>query len=123
MAGKVTSSIGLLLLLAAAFLVPVARGAESRKLSAGEAEILVYILPGAHDMREQGSDAEAVLNTQTSDEKQFTFMLQAVVKNPSGSVLLGHFSVDRGTGRITNLSTNETVSSKEIDGVRRIMLR
>jgi hypothetical protein len=96
---------------------------KTRTISRYEAEILVYLLPEAHDMRAQGFDAEAIYDEDGSKGGDFVFRLQAVVPNPDGSTLLGHFAVNKVTGQILERAPDQQVVSKELEGVLKVMRR
>src|SRR5215510_9109654 len=93
------------------------------EFSVDEAQLLLYLLPVAHDIRTQGFDTEAAFDPGGSDKRQMTFMVQVTGRDTTGSVLVGHFGVDRVSGEITNLTLGVKVTSKEIEGVRRILMR
>jgi len=121
-AGTVSvACIGLLLSIASVAVSAGGKQSAPKALTVCEARLLVYLLPEAHAMREEGFDANPAFERFQSSDSEYVFMLQAVVENPEGSVLLGYFGVNKFTGEIVERTTDERVGSKEIEGVLKIL--
>jgi hypothetical protein len=93
-------------------------------LSLEEAEILIYLLPVAHQLRAQGDDVTWELETsrEPGGSHFFTFWVGGARPNPYGSVTVNYFSVNRHTGQVWELMPEaRVVTSPELSGVQKII--
>lgn len=88
-----------------------------------EAEILMYLLPDSHRMREQGMDVTWSFNSLTSQGEFFSFTLVGDVKESGGSRTLGHYAVNKQTAEVMDVETQTVIHSKELDGIAKILRR
>jgi hypothetical protein len=91
-----------------------------------EAEILIYLLPEAQELRKQGMDIGWEL--QTSDKLNqrdfYTFwVINSKRPNTAGSVTVGYFSVNKHTAEVWDTNSDRVVGAAEIEGVQRILRR
>jgi len=105
---------------------PAFSAEQAELLGLHEAEILIYLLPDAHEVRKQGMDVGWELQT-GSDFNQKDFFVFWVVNakrpNVNGSVTLGYYAVNRHTADVWVDVVNGFVVSKELEGVQRILRR
>ena len=88
-----------------------------------EAEILVYLLPQAHDIRNEGMEIGWELQTspKLNQEDFYNFwVFNAKRKHVHGSVTVGYFSVNKHTADIVD-ALGKFVASPELEGVQRIL--
>jgi hypothetical protein len=90
-----------------------------------EAEILIYVMPAARTVREQGMDVgwEKSAAPELNHEDYFFFWVYNSKRQGSGSVTIGHFAVDKRNAEVWDFMTGERVSSVELGGVQRILRR
>jgi hypothetical protein len=119
---------GLLLFLTFCAWLPMARDSEQIPVKAEQiplydAEILIYLLPQAHEIRKEGMDIGWELQTspKLNQEDFYTFwVINAKRKHVNGSVTVGYFSVNKHTADIVD-NLGELVTSLELAGVQRIL--
>src|SRR5713101_5511696 len=93
-------------------------------ISLTEAEILVYLLPAAHEVRRQGMDVgwEMETSPRLKREDFFTFwVVNAKRPHVDGSVTIGFFSVNKHTADIWDHGLEEFVVSTELEGIQTIL--
>ena len=93
-------------------------------LSAVEARILVYISPVGQRQREQGTDIamEAQSSAQLNQADYYYFWVyDAKRREPSGSVTVGYYAVNRHTADVWDADLREPVSSRVLSGVQAII--
>lgn len=89
-----------------------------------EAEILIYLLPQARELRNQGMDIGWELETspQLNQKDFYTFwVVNSKRPNVEGSVTIGYFSVNKHNADVWDDDNKKTVSTVEIEGVKRIL--
>src|SRR5690242_11186417 len=89
-----------------------------------EAEILIYLLPQAKELRNQGMDVgwELEPGNRLDKEDFYTFwVVNSKRPNVEGSVTVGYFSVNKHTAVIWDDDTGKTVSATELAGIQRIL--
>jgi|SRR6266702_1754117 len=89
-----------------------------------EAEILVYLLPQAQELRKQHMDVGWELQTgpQFNRKDFYTFwVVNAKRPNVEGSVTVGYFDVNKHTGEIWDEGLEKFVVSPELAGVQGIL--
>ncbi len=94
-----------------------------QSVSLCEAEILVYLLPQAHDLRADGMDVAWALETGPElNQKDFYnfWVVNAKRKGHSGSVTVGYFSVNKYTADVLD-ARQQYVVTPELQGVQRIL--
>lgn len=102
-------------------------GGQSELLALHEAEILIYLLPDAQEVRKQGMEVGWELQTGPDfDQKDFFvfWVVNATRPHVHGSRTLGYYAVNRHTADVSDFSieaVNQFVLSKELEGVRRIL--
>ena len=93
-------------------------------LSLEEAEILIYVLPQAQEVRKQGMDIGWELQTtqKLNQEDFYTFwVVNAKRQCVDCSVTIGYFSVNKHTAEIWEDDTVQIVTSPEIEGIQKIV--
>jgi hypothetical protein len=114
------------------FMLMLARASEAypsastpQIISAGEAEILIYLLPVAHEIRSKGDDIwwEIETNQQLNLSDYYHFSVYVHSTKQSGSIAVGHYAVNKHTADVRNLLKSEIVNSVEIEGVQKILRR
>lgn len=91
-----------------------------------EAEILVFLLPQAAELRRQGMDVGWELQTgpKLNQADFYTFwVVNSTRPHVEGSVTVGYFAVNRHSAEVWSLDKGEFVSSPEIEGIQRIVRR
>lgn len=89
-----------------------------------EAEILIYLLPQAQQIRSDGFDIGWDLQTSAKlNQADYYIFFVINAKRPSyGSVTVGYFGVNKHTADVWSLDREgEIISSTEIQGVQRIL--
>jgi hypothetical protein len=89
-----------------------------------EAEILVYLLPQAQELRKQGMDVGWELQTGPKFNRKdfYTFwVVNAKRPNVEGSVTVGYFDVNKHTGEVWDEGLEKSVVSSELTGVQGIL--
>jgi hypothetical protein len=90
-----------------------------------EAEILIYVLPQAQELRKQGMDVgwEQDMSPKLNQRDFYTYwVVNSKRPNVEGSVTVGYFSVNRHTAEVWN-DNNEQVDTSELAGIERILRR
>lgn len=96
----------------------------SHEITVYDTEILIYLLPEAHQVRAAGRDIAWVLQTNNKlDQANFYYfwVIDTVHKNAVGSVTVGYFSVNKWTADVEDDDEYSVVTSKEIAGVQKII--
>ncbi len=99
---------------------------DARPLSLEEAEILIYLLPEAHELRRQSMDVSWELeNGEKLNQSDFFIFWVTNAKRPhhEGSVTVGHFGINKHNAEIWSLDGNQFVSTPEIEGAQKIIRR
>jgi hypothetical protein len=89
-----------------------------------EAEILVYLLPQAQELRKQGMDVgwESQTGPKFNHDDFYTFwVVNAKRPHVEGSVTVGFFDVNKHTGEVWDEGLERFVTSTELDGVQAIV--
>ncbi|HTS11459.1 MAG TPA: hypothetical protein VMH00_05025 [Candidatus Limnocylindrales bacterium] len=93
-------------------------------VSLEEAEILVYVLPEAQQVRRQGMDigSELQTNNKLNQDDFYTFWVINTKRDcASCSVTIGYFSVNKHTADLWDTSNMQLVKSTEIEGIQKII--
>ena len=94
-------------------------------ISVHEAEILIYLLPVAHQLRAEGMDVGWELQDQNRDrypkDDYYVFWLVNNKRASAGSTTIGYYAVNKRTGEIWNTDLDQLVSSAELEGVQKIL--
>jgi hypothetical protein len=88
-----------------------------------EAEILIYMLPEAQELRSQGMDVgwERETSPKLNQRDFYTFwVVNSKRPNVQGSVTVGHFSVNKHTAEVWD-DNDKRVESSELTGIARIL--
>lgn len=101
---------------------------DSEQIALHEAEILIYLLPAAKQIRYEGMDIGWELQTaprinQYTREDYYTFWVVNAKRTGTFSVTVGYYSVNKHTADVWSHTTNEIVTSAEIQGVQKILHR
>jgi hypothetical protein len=91
-----------------------------------EAEILIYIMPPAQEVRKQGWDIGWELQTSPdlNQEDYFVFwVVNSKRPNVNGSVTIGYYSVNKHTADIWDDNFGSFVKGTELEGVQAILRR
>jgi hypothetical protein len=91
-----------------------------------EAEILIYIMPVAQEVRKQGWDIGWELQTSTdlNQEDYFVFwVVNPKRPNVNGSVTIGYYSVNKHTADIWDDNFGKFIEGAELEGVQAILRR
>ena len=91
-----------------------------------EAEILIYLLPQAQEVRNQGWEIGWELQTsaEVSGSDSFVFYVYNATRPSGGSVTIGYFAVDKHTADIWEDDVPpKLVASREIEAVQKILRR
>jgi len=89
-----------------------------------EAEILIYLLPQAQELRNRGMDIGWELETSPKLNQQdfYTFwVVNSKRPNVQGSVTIGYFSVNKHTAEVWDDDREKLMSSSELEGIQRIL--
>ncbi len=104
-----------------------AAGQAPAAISVHEAEILIYLLPVAHQLRSEGMDVGWELQDQNRDHypkgEYYVFWLVNNKRVSAGSTTIGYYAVNKHTGEIWNTDLDQLVSSSELEGVQKILRR
>jgi hypothetical protein len=96
----------------------------SSEVALHEAEILIYLLPQAQDLRGQGMDIGWELQTspKLNQEDFYTFWV-VNSKRPivQGSDTVGYFSVNKHTAEVWANDKEKTVTTAELKGIEKIL--
>ncbi len=104
----------------------VARGTTqvATPIALYEAEILVYLLPQAQEVRRQGWEIgwELQRGREAGGADFFVFHVYNATRPSSGSVTIGYFAVNRQTAEVWECGVPpRIVSSREMRGVQKIL--
>jgi len=105
-----------------------ARAANSQSpcsaISPQDAQILIYLLPVADQLRKEGMDIawERVPLAEAHSSTEYVFWVYNSKREGTASVTIGYYRVNRCTGVITEDETGKAVTSQVLDRVRSIML-
>ncbi len=97
---------------------------EPSLITLHEAEILIYLIPEAHELRKQGMDVGWELETGSGmNQEDFYIFSVANVKRRRvhGSAGVGFFAVNKHTADVWDAVAGELVTSSELEGVQRIL--
>lgn len=128
---KTLRQIMLLLGISASGLLSLPPSAVSRQrpqspepITLTEAEVLIYLLPEAQELRKQGMDVGWELQKSPKfNQKDFYTFWVVNAKRPhvEGSVTVGFFDVNKHTGEIWDEGLEKFVTSPDIAGVQQIL--
>jgi len=97
------------------------------KISRLEAEIEIFLLPVCRDLRSRGLKAGWVsaMSPTLNQHDYFFFDLYGVAPNHTdeASSTLGSYAVNKWTGDVWNVATEELVVDSELKGVQRILIQ
>src|SRR5258708_25352859 len=91
-----------------------------------EAEILIYLLPQAQELRKHGMDVGWELQTSLKlNQRDFYtyWVVNSKRPNVEGSVTVGYFSVNKHTAEVCDENNEKVVDAGELEGVERILRR
>ena len=91
------------------------------KLSEREAEVLIYFLPVAEQLRSQQMDIGWERTPKAEEGSRYVFWVYNSRRSGTGSVTIGYFNVDKCTGVVTEESN--TVTSTTLHAVQNILTR
>jgi len=103
---------------------PLADSFKAESITLYEAEVLIYLLPEAHEVRSQGMDVgwEQQQSPSLNLDDFFVFwVVNAKRKDVHGSVTIGFFSVNKHTADIWDNDLGDFVVTPELQGVQRIL--
>jgi len=103
---------------------PLADSFKAESITLYEAEVLIYLLPEAHEVRSQGMDVgwEQQQSPSLNLDDFFVFwVVNAKRKDVHGSVTIGFFSVNKHTADIWDNDLGDFVATPELQGVQRIL--
>jgi hypothetical protein len=97
--------------------------AKPEPLLPHEAEILIYLLPEAHKLREEGMDIGWELQTakELNQADYYTFWVYNAKRVVNGSVTIGYFAINKHTADIWEATSEEPVTSTELEGIQTIL--
>src|SRR5208282_5971655 len=96
------------------------------EIATREAEILIYLLPQAQELRKQGMDIRWELQTSPKlNQRDFYtyWIVNSKRPNVEGSVTVGYFSVNKHTAEVWDNDNEKVVETGELQGVQRILRR
>jgi len=91
------------------------------KLSVREAELLIYFLPVAEQLRSQQMEIGWERTPKAEESSRYVFWVYNSRRSGTGSVTIGYFNVDRCTGVVTE--QRNTVTSATLRAVQNILTR
>ncbi len=99
--------------------------AKPQEIAYHEAEILIYLLPVAKELRAGGMDVswERQTSAKLNQEDYFVFWVVNARRVSNGSVTVGYFAVNKHTADVWDSDLKELVTSPEIKGVQKILRR
>ncbi len=107
------------------FMLPAAAPPKAPEpITLEEAEVLIYLLPQAHELRSKSMDVSWELETGKSfNQNDFYIFWVVNSKRPNvqGSVTVGYFAVNKHSAEVWSLDANNFVSSSELEGIQRII--
>jgi hypothetical protein len=97
----------------------------SEQISQTEAEILIYLLPEAQQVRADGMDIGWHLETSPALNQRdfYTFMVFDATRRNAGSVTIGFFAVNKWSAEVWDVDLGRLVSSTELRGIQTILRR
>lgn len=105
---------------------PARLTASAEQIAPYEAEILVYLLPQAQELRKQGMEVGWELQTSSKlDQRDFYtyWVFNLKRQNVEGSVTIGYFSVNKHTAEVWDNGNEKVVDAKDLEGVEKILRR
>lgn len=101
---------------------------EPQPIALHEAEILIYLLPVANQLRSEGMDVGWELQTadrfnQYTRQDYYVFWVINVKRAGTGSVTIGYYAVNKDSAEICDMDMDRIVTSTEIEGVQKILRR
>lgn len=92
-------------------------------ISLTDAEILIYLLPQARDVRNQGGEISWKLESGVSQNTRdfYNFWVVGPLKPGEASNTIGYFSVNKQTAEIWNAVLGKRISDEEVQGVQKIL--
>lgn len=96
----------------------------AEQISLTEAEILIYLLPYAQEIRRQGMDIGWELQTSTTlNQRDFYVFWVVNSKRPKvdGSVTVGYFAINKHTADVWDEGLEEFVVAIDLGGVQSIL--
>ena len=96
------------------------------QIDSHEAEILIYLLPEAQELRKRGMDVEWELQASSKlNQRDFYtyWVFNSKRPNVEGSVTVGYFSVNKHTADVWDDDNENVVDVVELEGVERILRR
>jgi len=95
------------------------------KISLHEAEILIYLLPAAVEVRRQGMDVAWELQDSDAYNQKDFYIFWVYNKDRTGtaSVTIGYFAVNKHKADVWDLVFDSLVQGKEIERVQTILRR
>ena len=102
---------------------------EPKALAPHEAEILIYLMPIAHQLRSEGMDIGWELQTgerhRYPSKDYFVFWVIVINAKPkgTGSVTIGYFAVNKRTADVCDMDLEQVLTSPELKGVQWILRR
>jgi hypothetical protein len=98
---------------------------DAGEISLSEAEILIYALPEAHDVRAEGMEIGWELQADSRQESKhfYYFFVYNTKRQGAASVTVGHFAVNRHTAEVWDTVLVKRVESPELGGIQRIVRR
>jgi hypothetical protein len=90
-----------------------------------EAEILIYMLPPARQVRAQGMEVgwELERSAKWNQRDYFFFWVYNTRRPEAGSVTIGHFAVNKHTADVREMLLDTIVEDHELQGVQNILRR
>jgi hypothetical protein len=105
---------------------PAKLAASAEQIAPYEAEILVYLLPQAQELRKQGMDVGWELQTSPKlNQRDFYtyWVFDSKRRNVEGSVTVGYFSVNKHTAEVWDNGSEKVVDAEDLEGVEKILRR
>jgi hypothetical protein len=121
---RVTTMVpAMLLTVTLAFTLVAAAESNCAAISSRDAEILIYLMPVADQLRAEGMDIG--WERQPTIEKQnpgaYAFWVYNSRRPSDGSITIGYYLVNKCTGVVREDETGEVVTSPVMERVRKIM--
>jgi len=90
-----------------------------------EAELIAYLSPAGHRIRESGFDIVVTLEPagphRNDHDYWFFWAVSSDKEENAGSTTVAHFAVNKWSGDLWNAVSVEQISTSEIEGVKRIL--
>ncbi len=117
-------ALPVLLLSMVATLPSAAAESTCKDVSLIDAQILIYLLPVADQLRAQGMDIgwerQPALEAERPDH--YSFWVYNSRRVSAGSVTIGYYNVDRCTGVVREAETGKIVSNRLMNHIRQIII-